>query len=325
MSNDICNSVLEIIGSTPLVVLNSLPDKDGPEILAKIEYVNPGGSIKDRIARAMIEDAENRGLLKPGGTVIESTSGNTGIGIALTAAVKGYKCIIVMTDKQGPEKVALLKAYGAEVVIVPASAKPDSPEYNINTARRIQQETPDSYMTDQDYNQVNPETHYKFTGPELWEQCKGRIDVLVSGIGTGGTISGIAKFLKEKNPRIRSVGVEPAGSVFRSFMETGSVQLAGEHHMTGIGDDKIPGTVWFDYIDEIVEVSDDDSFSTARRLTREEAILAGPSAGCAVFAALNTAQSLSSDKRIVTIIPDTGHRYLNSLYSDDWMTSRGLL
>lgn len=324
MTNSICATILETIGKTPVVQLNRLRPVGGAEILVKLEYFNPGGSIKDRIARTMIEDAEERGQVKPGGTVIEATSGNTGIGIAVICAVKGYKCIIVMTDKQGPEKVRLLKALGAEVVIVPASAKPGEPEYNINTARRIQKETPNSFMTDQEYNRVNTETHYRITGKEILEQC-GRLDVFVAGIGTGGTISGTARCLKEQNPDIRTIGVEPVGSIFTEYKNSGKVPEVTPYHMTGIGDDKVPGTLDLEYIDEIIQVNDRDSFNTARRLTREEGIICGPSAGCAVYAAIQIASNLPEEKRVMTVIPDTGHRYLSDLYSDDWMKSMNLL
>jgi len=324
MSTEIHDTILTAIGATPVVKLNKLPNPDGAQILAKLEYYNPAGSIKDRIALTMIEDAERSGKLKPGGTVIEATSGNTGIGLAMVAAVKGYRCIIVMTDKQSPEKASLIKAYGAELVIVPASATPDSPEYNLNTAIRLQKEIPNSYLTYQDFNPVNPDTHYRFTGKELWEQCGGNIDVFVAGIGTGGTLSGIARFLKEQNPDIRAVGVEPEGSIFKAYKESGELVETAPNLMTGIGGDKIPGTVHFDYIDEIVSVADSDSFGTAGRITREEGILCGPSAGCAVFTAMNIAQSMPKDKTVVTLIPDTGQRYLSSLFSEDWMKEHGL-
>jgi len=324
MSTEIHESILELIGGTPMIRLRKLPDPGGADVLVKVEYFNPGGSIKDRIAADIIEDAERRGALKPGGTIVEGTSGNTGLGLAMAAAVKGYRCIIVVTDKQSREKIRLLKAFGAEVVIVPASAAPGSPENYINTARRIAGEIPGSLLADQFSNPVNVRTHYTRTGEEIWRQTAGNIDVFVAGIGTGGTITGIAHRLREKNPEIRIVGADPHGSVFREYKETGTFT---EHHsylVEGIGGDMIPDILDLGCIDEIITVPDSDSFTMSRRLAREEGILGGGSAGALVHAALQVARELPKDKVVVTLIPDTGERYLSTFYSDEWMKDQGL-
>ncbi len=325
MKAEINESILDLIGNTPVVRLKKLPDPCGAQVLVKVESFNPGGSVKDRIALTMVEDAEERGLLKPGGTIIEGTSGNTGLGLAMVSAVKGYKCIIVVTDKQSREKVGLLKAFGANVVIAPATAPPDSPEYVLNRARRLSEETPNSIMADQFINPVNPETHYKTTGPELWRQCGGKIDAIVAGMGTGGTITGIAKYLKEKNPDIRVIGADPYGSVLKTFKDTGELIEAKPYLVEGIGEDIIPETLNLDIVDEIVNVHCKDSLRISRRLTREEGILSGGSAGTLVFVALEYAKTLSPEKVVATLVPDTGERYLSKHHSDDWMNEHGLL
>src|SRR5262245_28090410 len=319
------SSILELIGDTPLVKINKLTRGMKPLVLAKIESLNPGGSVKDRIGQAMIDRAERLGELRPGGTVVEATSGNTGIGIALTCAVRGYRCVFVMTDKCSQEKVRYLKALGADVIVVPAAAKPDSPEHYVNTARRIANETPNAILTNQYANPANPEIHYRTTGPEIWEATEGRITHFVAGIGTGGTISGAARFLKEKNPNIRIIGADPYGSVFKTFKETGKLMEATPYLVEGIGQEIIPDNVHLKYIDEIINVTDRDSFNLARRLTREEGIFCGGSTGTIAWAALKLAESLTEEQIVVFIVCDTGERYLSKFLSDEWMKEKRLL
>ncbi|MCP4724577.1 MAG: cysteine synthase family protein [bacterium] len=319
----IYNSILDAIGNTPLVRLNRIADPDGPQILIKIEFFNPGESMKDRIALSMIEDAERRGELKPGGTVVEASSGNTAAGIAIVAAAKGYKATLVVTDKQSKEKVDALKALGAEVIIAPSSAGPDSPENNINIAKKIAEEAEGAYFTDQNFNQKNPEAHYRTTGPEIYEQCKGKISAFVMGMGTCGTISGIGKYLKEKDPGIKVIGVDPVGSILKQYFETGEIGESRPYIMDGVGDDIVPGTLHKEYIDQIVSISDKEAFFTARRLAKMEGILCGGSTGANVAVALEHAKTLTKDDIIVTIAADSGLKYLSAVYSDDWMIEKG--
>jgi cystathionine beta-synthase len=319
------NNILELIGHTPLVKLNKLNRGMKPLVLAKIESLNPGGSVKDRIGQAMIDRAERLGELKPGGTVVEATSGNTGIGLALTCAVRGYRCVFVMTDKCSQEKVRYLKALGADVIVVPAAAKPDSPEHYVNTARRIAGEMPNAILTNQYANPANPEIHYRTTGPEIWEETDGRITHFVAGLGTGGTISGASRFLKEKNPNIRIVGADPYGSVFKTFKETGRLMGASPYLVEGIGQELIPENVHLKYVDEIINVTDRDSFNTARRMGREEGIFCGGSSGTIAWAALKVAENLTENDIIVFIVCDTGERYLSKFLSDEWMKEKRLL
>lgn len=318
-------NIIEQIGNTSLIKLNKINRGLKPQIFAKLESANPGGSIKDRTGYWMIEDAEKKGLLKPGGTIIEATSGNTGIGLALTAAVKGYKCIFVVTDKVSQEKINYLKAFGAEVIVVPRLLEPDDPDYYVNVAKRLYKEIPNSFFAYQYSNSANPEIHYKTTGPEIWEQTEGKITHFVCGIGTGGTISGVGRFLKEKNPEIKIIGADPIGSIFKHYKETGEITKGSPYLVEGIGQDCLPENVHFQYIDEIINVSDRDSFLAARRLTREEGIFCGGSTGTILHATFKIAQNLSENHLIVFIVSDTGERYLSKFYNNDWLINNRII
>jgi cystathionine beta-synthase len=315
---EVYNNIVELIGNTPLIRLNRVARHVRPTILAKVEYTNPGGSVKDRIGIRMIEDAERRGLLHPGGTIVEPTSGNTGVGLALAASIKSYRMIFVMPDKMSAEKIALLKAYGAEVVITPTAVPPDSPESYYRVADRLARETPGGFQPNQYYNQANPETHYQTTGPEIWRQTEGNVGVFVAGVGTGGTITGTGRYLKEQNPNILVVGADPEGSI----LSGGELR---PYKVEGIGEDFWPGTFDPDIVDRWIRVGDRDSFRAARRITREEGILVGGSAGTAMVAALQVAQELDEDKLIVVLFPDNGRSYLSKVYSDQWMQDNGFL
>jgi cystathionine beta-synthase len=315
------NTFLDAVGRTPLVRLHSITRGIRPTILAKLEMLNPGGSVKDRIGLRMIESAERAGRLKAGGTIVEPTSGNTGHGLAIAAAIRGYKCIFVMPDKMSQEKVALLRAYGAEVVITPTAVPPESPESYYRVADRLTEEIPGAFQPNQYFNKENPEAHYETTGPEIWEQTEGRIDVLVAGVGTGGTITGVARYLKEQNPSIMVVGADPEGSLFSA--EPG--EEARPYLTEGIGEDFWPETFDPNLVDRWVRVSDRDSLLTARAITRQEGILVGGSSGTALFAALTVARDLSEDKLMVVIFPDTGRNYLSKVYSETWMLQYGFL
>jgi len=318
------NNILEIVGNTPLVKLNKLTRGFKSTVLAKLETQNPGASVKDRIGISIIEDAEKKGNLKPGDTIVEATSGNTGIGLVLTAAIKGYKSIIVVKDSMSKEKKEYLKAFGAEVVVVPQTAKPGEPDYYINTAIRIADENENVYYTNQYCTKANPEIHYKTTGPEIWNATDGKITHLVAGIGTGGTITGTAKFLKEKNPNIKVIAADPIGSITKTFMETGKITDAHPYLIEGIGADMIPDILEFEWIDEIVDVSDKDSIDTCRRLTREEGIFCGASSGTLAFEALRIAKDLDKNGLVVFIVCDTGERYLSKYYSEEWLKENNI-
>ncbi len=319
------NSIVDLIGNTPLVKLNKLTKGMKATVLAKLESSNPGGSVKDRIGLSMIENAEKEGKLKPGGTIIEATSGNTGIGLALVASMKGYKSIFVMTEKASEEKGSYLKALGAEVVIQPMTAKPDEPEHYVNTAKRLSEEIENSYFPYQYENENNPMAHYKTTGPEIWNDTEGRITHFVAGVGTGGTISGTAKYLKEKNSSIRIIGADPYGSIFKTFMETGASPEPIPYLIEGIGQDIIPKNVWFDYIDEIINVTDKDSVEMCKRLSKDEGIFCGGSTGTIAHAALETAAKLDENGVVVFIVCDTGERYLSKYHSDKWLRDKRLI
>ena len=310
------NNILEAVGRTPLIKLNSISQEIQSTIYCKVEYLNPGGSTKDRIALAMIEAAEKEGKLQPGGTIIEATAGNTGVGLALIAAIKKYRCIFVMPDKMSQDKINLLKAYGAEVVITPTSVPPDSPESFNGVAERLAKEIVGAYRPDQFANPNNPLAHYLTNGPEIWSDTNGKVDVFVAAMGTGGTISGVGKYLKEQNPNIVIVGADPEGSIF-------SGDTPKLYKVEGIGEDFIPQNFNRQVIDEMVRVSDKESFNMARRLAREEGLLVGGSCGTAVAGALKYAARLSEPKYIVVLLPDTGRNYINKIYSDAWMQENG--
>ncbi len=327
---DYAESILELVGNTPLVRLTRIPRdlgplERGPLILAKLETLNPGGSVKDRIGLPMIEAAERAGLLRPGGTIIEPTSGNTGHGLAIAAVLKGYRCIFVMADKQSAEKQSLLRAYGAEVVLCPTNVAPDSPESYYSVAARLARDIPGAFKPDQYWNEENPRAHEATTGPEIWRQTEGRITHLVASAGTGGTISGITHYLRTQNPAIRVIGADPEGSVL-------SGDAARPYLTEGVGEDFMPGTHDPAAVDRWVRVSDRDAFAMARRITREEGILAGESCGTALVAALDEARCLldedpaaARDAVFVVILPDGGRNYLSKLYNDEWMRANGLL
>jgi len=314
-------TVLELVGATPIVRLEKLSPPGGAQILVKLEYLNPGGSVKDRIGLPMIEAAEREGKLKPGGTIVEPTSGNTGVGLAIAAAIKGYRCIFVMPDKMSQEKIALLRAYGAEVVITPTAVEHDSPESYYSVSDRLAEEIPGGFKPDQYSNMSNPQAHYEHTGPEIWEQTGGEIDAIVISVGTGGTISGVGRYFKEHKPEVLIVGADPEGSVYTARNE-------GDLHpylVEGIGKDTWPETMDPDVVDEWVRVSDRESFRWARRLAREEGLLAGGSGGTSVYAAVQIAKRLGPGKRVLMMIPDSGRNYLSKFYDDNWMLEHGFL
>jgi len=318
-------NVLGLIGNTPLIKLNRLARDTKAQVFAKMESLNPGYSVKDRIGVAMIEAAEREGILKPGGTVVEATSGNTGIGLALAAAVKGYKCIFVMTDKASVEKSRYLKALGADVVITPVSAKPGTPNHYVSTAKRIAAETPNSFYPDQYSHPANPEAHYRTTGPEIWRQTDGKITHFVAGIGTGGTISGTGRFLKEKNPNIKIIGADPYGSIFKTFKETGNLVEATPYLVEGIGQEIVPPNAQIKYVDEVINITDSESFEMSRQLGRVEGIFCGGSTGTNLAAALRIASTLDENAIVVFIVCDTGEHYLSKHHSDEWLKEKRLL
>jgi cystathionine beta-synthase len=315
-------SALDLVGNTPIVRLDAIGRGVTPKLLAKLDYLNPGGSVKDRIGLAMIEQAEAEGKLKPGGTIVEPTSGNTGVGLAIAAASKGYRCIFVMPDKMSQEKISMLRAYGADVVITPTAVPPDSPESYYSVSSRLAEEIPGGFKPDQYSNLANPEAHYRVTGPEIWEQTGGgEIDAIVISVGTGGTISGVGRYFKEHRPEVLIVGADPEGSVFTAKDE----KDVHPYLVEGIGKDTWPKTMDPSVVDEWVRVSDRDSFLTARRLAREEGLLVGGSGGTTVWAALDLAQRFGPEATILTMIPDSGRSYLSKFYDDNWMLEHGFV
>lgn len=312
-------TVLDLVGNTPVVRLTRLGSAVRPLLLAKLEYMNPGGSVKDRIGLRMIEEAERAGKLTPGGTIVEPTSGNTGVGLAIAAALKGYRCVFVMPDKIAEEKRALLRAYGAEVVICPTAVAPESPESYYSVSNRLAEEIPGAYKPDQYSNQANPRAHYETTGPEIWEQTGGELDAIVFSVGTGGTISGVARYLKERKPGLLVVAADPEGSIYSN------PDNVHTYLVEGIGEDFWPTTYDTAYVDEYVTVSDGDSFRTARRLAREEGLLVGGSGGTAVWAMLQVAERFDENATILTLIPDSGRGYLSKVYDDNWLLEHGVL
>jgi len=319
------NNIIDLIGNTPLIKLNKINKGLKPQIFAKLESHNPGGSVKDRIGIAMLEAAEKAGKISPGGTVVEATSGNTGIGLALACAVKGYKSIFVVTDKVSSEKINYLKALGGEVIVVSNAVEPDNPEYYVNVAKRISQETSNSFFPYQYSNPANPEIHYQTTGLEIWRDTEGKITHFVSSIGTGGTISGAGRYLKEKNPNIQIIGADPLGSIFKTYKETGKIIKGTPYLVEGIGQDCLPENVHFQYIDKIYNISDRESFAAARRLTKEEGIFCGGSTGTIVHVALEISKELSEKDIVVFIVCDTGERYLSKAHNIEWLRNNRML
>ena len=322
------DNVLETISWTPLIRLNAVTRGIRTPVYAKAEFFNPGGSVKDRIAVPIIEKAEKEGKLKPGGTIVEGTSGNTGTALAIAAALRGYKCIFTMPDKMSQEKVRLLKAFGAEVIITPTAVPPDHPDSYVMMAKRIAKETPNAILADQFYNEANPQAHYDITGPELWEQSEGLITHFVSAAGTGGTITGVGRYLKEKNPAIRIIAGDPVGSILADYWKSDGREIREgvPYKIEGIGQDKIPGTLDMSVIDEFQSVSDKESFAMARRLTREEGLFVGGSSGLITHVALRVAREIDDPNAfVVTVLCDTGERYLSKLYNDEWMRENQML
>ena len=311
------DSILDLVGNTPMVRLQKVARGLRPTLLAKLEQLNPGGSVKDRIGLTMVEQAERAGLLRPGGTIIEPTSGNTGHGLAMVAAIKGYNMVFVMPDKMSAEKISLLRAYGADVVVCPTNVERNSPQSYYSVADRLTKEIPGAFQPNQYFNPRNPEAHYRTTGPEIWDQTEGRIDVFVAGMGTGGTISGVAKYLKEQKPSVHIVGADPEGSLY-----SGPV---APYKVEGVGEDFMPGTMDIKLVDQIVQVTDKESFVAARRLAREEGILVGGSSGLALHAAIQVARDRGPDEVIVVLFPDTGRNYLSKFFNDEWMRQNGFM
>jgi len=321
----IFDNILETVGNTPLIRLNKIARHSQGQVVVKHEAYNPGGSIKDRIALNMINEAEKRGDLKPGGTIIECTSGNTGLGIAMTASVRGYRAILTMPDKVAVEKAQLLRAFGAEVFICPTAVEPDDPSSYYSVAKRLHSEIENSFYPNQYDNPDNPDAHYKSTGPEIWDDTDGKITHFVAGCGTGGTISGIGRYLKEKNPDIQIIGADPVGSLYYDYFHTGKLGEAHTYKIEGVGEDIIPEAMDFDVIDDVRQCTDRAAFTMARKMARREAIFSGSSAGMVMEVALDVAKSLQQDDLMVVLIPDTGERYLSKVYNEDWLRENQLL
>ena len=323
--SEIKNNVIEIIGNTPLVRLSRVTEGVKSTILVKCEFMNPGGSVKDRIGWWLIEDAEKKGLLKPGGTVVEATSGNTGMGLAVASAVKGYKTVFVLPDKMSSEKIKTLRAFGARVVVTPTAVAPDDPRSHYSVSKRIAEETPNAFLANQYHNLANRQAHYNTTGPEIWKQTDGKVDVFMAGMGTGGTVTGVGMYLKEKNPKVQIVGVDPIGSILYDYLKTGKMITPQAYKVEGIGEDMLPANLDFKVLDDIVQVSDAETFAMTRKLLLQEGLFVGPSAGTAVAAAVKYAKTLREPKTIVVILPDSGNRYLSKAFDDDWMRENGFM
>jgi len=318
-----CDNILEAIGNTPLIRLHRLTQGLQAEVYIKADYMNPGGSVKDRIGVWMIDEAERKGLLKPGGTIIEGTSGNTGMGLALVAAVRGYKVVFTITDKQSREKIDLLKAFGAEVIVCPTAVEPEDPRSYYSVAAKLAREIPNSFYPNQYENPMNPDAHYHTTGPEIWKDTEGKITHFVCGMGTGGTISGVGKFLKEKNEKVQIIGVDPIGSLYHEFIKTGKIGKAKTYVVEGIGEDIFPGTMNFKMLDDALQVTDEECFVAARRLAKQEGLFTGGSGGGCLAGALRVAQKCKKGDVVVAFLPDSGTRYLSKIYNDAWMQEHG--
>jgi cystathionine beta-synthase len=319
------NNILEAVGGTPIVKLQKLARHVAAEIYVKCEYLNPGGSMKDRVARNIVSDAERRGLLGPGGTIVEATSGNTGMGLAMVAALRGYHTVFVMPDKMSPEKVAGLRAFGARVVICPTAVEPEDPRSYYQTAKRIVAETPGAFYANQYHNPANPDAHYTSTAPEIWEQTNGEVDVFVAGMGTGGTISGCGKFFKEKKPGFRLVGVDPIGSLYYEYVKTGRMTRPFAYYVEGIGEDFLPSTMNLKLVDEMVRVDDKECFLMTRELVRQEGLFVGGSSGAAVAGAIKYAEATKRKENILVLLPDGASKYLSKIFDDKWMRENGFL
>ena len=323
---NVYENVLEVVGNTPLVRLNSMTEGLKCNVYAKVEFVNPGGSVKDRIAMHIIDEAERTGAITPGGTIVEATSGNTGAGLAMVAALRGYKTIFVLPDKQSEEKRASLRAWGAKVVVTPTNVEPDDPRSYYKTAQRIVEETPNSYYANQYHNPANPEAHYRSTGPELYDQMDGKIDVFIAGAGTGGTLSGVGKYLKEQNPDIQIVAVDPVGSLYYDYFHTGQLTQPHSYLLEGIGEDFLPTTMNFDVVDDVVRVNDAESFRATRELVSREGLFCGVSSGAAIAGGIKyLRRNDRAEMNVVILLPDNGSKYLSKVYSDNWMQENGFM
>lgn len=320
------DNILQVVGNTPIIKLNKVVGNSKHQFFVKVEYFNPGGSVKDRVAISMIEEAEKRGELKPGGTIIEATSGNTGLGLALVAAVKGYKCIFVMPDKISKEKQELLRAHGAQVVITPTGVEPEDPRSHYEVARKLVQNTPNNFYTNQYHNPDNFKRHYESTGPEIWEQTDGQIDVFVAGAGTGGTISGVGRYLKEKNRNIKVVCADPIGSILYDLFYHGKViDPPASYKVEGVGEDMLPENVHFKYMDDFVRVSDEESFKMTKKVLMEEGLCVGPSSAMALEGAIKYSEKLEKPSRILVMLPDSGRAYVSKAFNDEWLLGNNLI